>query len=43
MKQLTDILMQELHAPPERAMRSGNNSARTAVTQLIRLDKSAQV
>ncbi|KAF6024814.1 EXOC8 [Bugula neritina] len=41
-KQLTDILMQELLAPPERTMRSGTNSARTAVTQLIRLGKSAQ-
>jgi len=35
--------MQELLAPPERTMRSGTNSARTAVTQLIRLGKSAQV
>ncbi|XP_067945624.1 exocyst complex component 8-like [Watersipora subatra] len=41
-KQLTDILMQELLVSPERTMRAGTNSARTAVTQLIRLGKSAQ-
>ena len=42
-KQLTDVLMHELQASPERAIRGGPRVARRAVTQLIRLGKSAQV
>ena len=42
-KQLTDVLMHELQVSPERAIRGGPRVARRAVTQLIRLGKSAQV
>ena len=43
MKQLTDGLMSELQVSPERSLRGGPRAARHAVTQLIRLGKSAQV
>ena len=42
-KQLTDVLVNELQASPERSLRGGPRAARRAVTQLIRLGKSAQV
>ena len=42
-KQLTDGLMNELQVSPERSLRGGPRAARRAVTQLIRLGKSAQV
>lgn len=41
-KQLTDGLMSELQVAPERSLRGGPRAARHAVTQLIRLGKSAQ-
>ncbi|KAK7093761.1 exocyst complex component 8-like [Littorina saxatilis] len=41
-KQLTDGLMSELQVSPERSLRGGPRAARHAVTQLIRLAKSAQ-
>ncbi|CAG5136219.1 unnamed protein product, partial [Candidula unifasciata] len=41
-KQLTDGLMNELQVSPERSLRGGPRAARRAVTQLIRLGKSAQ-
>lgn len=41
-KQLTEGLMGELQVSPERSMRGGPRAARRAVTQLIRLGKSAQ-
>ncbi|XP_059153846.1 exocyst complex component 8-like [Physella acuta] len=41
-KQLTDSLMNELQVSPERSLRGGPRAARRAVTQLIRLGKSAQ-
>lgn len=41
-KQLTDGLMSELQVSPERSLRGGPRAARHAVTQLIRLGKSAQ-
>ena len=42
-KLLTANLMHELQLSPERSIRGGPRSARRAVTQLIRLGKSAQV
>ncbi len=42
-KQLTDVLMGELQVSPERSIRGGPRVARRAVTQLIRLGRSAQV
>ncbi|CAG2257463.1 EXOC8 [Mytilus edulis] len=42
-KQLTEGLMGELQVSPERSLRGGPRAARRAVTQLIRLGKSAQV
>ncbi|XP_005112876.1 exocyst complex component 8 [Aplysia californica] len=41
-KQLTDGLMNELQVSPERSLRGGPRAARRAVTQLIRLGRSAQ-
>ncbi|XP_063410902.1 exocyst complex component 8-like isoform X2 [Mytilus trossulus] len=41
-KQLTEGLMGELQVSPERSLRGGPRAARRAVTQLIRLGKSAQ-
>ncbi|PVD36887.1 hypothetical protein C0Q70_03877 [Pomacea canaliculata] len=41
-KQLTVGLMTELQVSPERSLRGGPRAARRAVTQLIRLGKSAQ-
>ncbi|KAL8591670.1 hypothetical protein ACOMHN_056786 [Nucella lapillus] len=41
-KQLMDGLMSELQVSPERSLRGGPRAARHAVTQLIRLGKSAQ-
>ncbi|CAI9734539.1 Hypothetical predicted protein [Octopus vulgaris] len=41
-KQLTEGLMSELQVTPERSLRGGPRAARRAVTQLIRLGKSAQ-
>ncbi|XP_046562976.1 LOW QUALITY PROTEIN: exocyst complex component 8-like [Haliotis rubra] len=41
-KQLTEGLMSELQVSPERSLRGGPRAARRAVTQLIRLGKSAQ-
>jgi hypothetical protein len=41
-KQLTEVLMQELQVSPERSIRGGPRSARRAVAQLIRLGKSVQ-
>lgn len=42
-KQLTEVLMQELQSSPERSIRGGPRAARRAVAQLIRLGKSPQV
>ncbi len=42
-KQLTDVLVHELKISPERSLRGGPRAARRAVTQLVRLGKSAQV
>ena len=41
-KQLTEVLMHELQVSPEKSIRGGPRAARRAVTQLIRLGKSAQ-
>ena len=41
-KLLTEVLVNELQVSPERAIRGGPRVARRAVTQLIRLGKSAQ-
>ncbi|ELU07335.1 hypothetical protein CAPTEDRAFT_141927 [Capitella teleta] len=41
-KQLTEVLKQELQVSPERSIRGGPRCARRAVTQLIRLGKSSQ-
>jgi hypothetical protein len=41
-KTLTDVLVSELRVSPERSLRGGPRAARRAVTQLIKLGKSAQ-
>ena len=42
-RSLTEVLINELQVTPERSLRGGPRAARKAVTQLIRLRKSAQV
>ena len=42
-KSLTEVLVHELQLSPERSLRGGPRAARRAVTQLIRLGKSAEV
>ena len=42
-QQLTVVLLRELKVAPERSLRGGPRTARRAVTQLVRLGKSAQV
>ena len=42
-KQLTEVLMNELQVSADRSMKGGPRAARRAVTQLVRLGKSALV